>query len=92
MLGVEQYFPVVMVSAVPLQGRRNAPVLGAVISGYELDDILPAALKQTYLNQDREAAFYSKTSGVVGESFTDPASKKLVTTYFNSGTDFITKV
>ena len=70
-------------------GPESSPV-GALFGGYSIDDNYAKRIKEKYAkDKDEEVAFYSTEDGVVGSSFVDAKTKTLLSTYFNTGSDWI---
>jgi len=64
-------------------------MLGGLFANYLLDDEYARTFKQKYLANGSELIFYTKKDGVYGNSFTNPDTRKLIDSYFNSESDWI---
>lgn len=64
-------------------------MVGALFSNRLLDDHYAKQFKSKYLAPSTEIVFYSREFGVFGDSFTDIGIKKDVSSYFNSGSDWV---
>jgi hypothetical protein len=68
---------------------QDTTMIGALFANYLLDDTYTATFKNKYVSAGTEIVFYTKTYGVYGNSFTDPTTRKLVDSYFNTGSSWI---
>lgn len=64
-------------------------MVGALFANYLANDEYATRFRDTYLPRGAEVLFYTKNSGVYGDSFSDPETRKLIDSYFNSGSDWI---
>jgi hypothetical protein len=64
-------------------------MVGALFANYLMDDQYATRFAQAYLPKGTEVVFYTKDSGVYGDSFSDPKTRRLVNSYFNSGSEWI---
>lgn len=73
-------------------GRRitkDGKVIGALFANTLLDDEYAVHFRDTYLPQGSEVVFYTKKFGIYGDSFRDPETRKLIDSYFNTGSVWI---
>lgn len=87
-VGAGRSFPLTIIGAYPI--TRESAIEGAIFAGYWLNDDYAKSFRNKYLPQDAQVAFYSKTEGIVGDTFGN-REKNLIRKYFNSGTDFVQK-
>lgn len=89
-IGVGRSFPLIITAAQPLFAETNV-VTGAIYGGFLLNDGYAQRLHDKYLSTKPNVrlVIYSEEVGVVGTTFTDPDTKSLLSTNFNSGTDFV---
>jgi hypothetical protein len=64
-------------------------MVGGLFANYLLDDSYARTFKEKYLMSGSDLIFYTKKDGVYGNSFTNPDTRKLINSYFNSGSDWI---
>jgi hypothetical protein len=68
---------------------NGGKMIGALFSNYLTDDAYSKRFRDTYLPKGSEVAFYTKEFGIYGSSFEATSTKKLINSYFNSGSDWI---
>lgn len=68
---------------------RQGEMVGAVFANHLLDDAYAVRFKQAYLSPRAEVAFYTKESGIYGQSFSDAEIHTLVSSYFNEGSEWV---
>ncbi len=88
-IGVGRGYPLEIVGAYPI--KESGDIVGAVHSGFYLDDGYSLKFQEKYLKEDTQIAFYSREEGIVGNSFQDGSVKHLLAAYFNQGTNWILK-
>lgn len=71
--------------------NKNGEVIGSLFSGYSIDNEYTVKFKEQYLSKGTNLAFYTKEEGVTGTSFKNKETVKLVNTYFNIGSELISK-
>lgn len=71
----------------PLQ--YNGEMIGALFANYLTDDAYAQRFQTTYLPAGVRVVFYNKHAGVYGNGFTDEEIRSRVSSYFNSGSDWI---
>lgn len=87
MIGVGKNFPIIFASAYPI--IKDAKIEGAIHSGFLLDDEYTVKFKEKYFKNGFQIAFYSKQEGVIGDSFQNESIKKLISTAFNEGSEWL---
>lgn len=68
---------------------RDNSMIGALFANYLADDSYAVRFRDAYLPRGVEVVFYNKEGGVYGNSFSDPDTRKLISSYFNSGSRWI---
>lgn len=68
---------------------HQGKMIGALFANYLANDTYAIHFRDAYLPQGVEVLFYTKDFGVYGDSFSDPEIRKLIASYFNSGSDWI---
>ncbi len=68
---------------------QNNRTIGALFANYFMNDTYATRFRNTYLSPDAEVVFYTKNFGVYGESFSDPETRKVINSYFNSGSEWV---
>ncbi len=63
--------------------------IGALFASILMDDKYATRLRDTGFQKGVEISFYNKQFGIYGNSFSDKETRKLITSYFNSGSDWI---
>lgn len=71
--------------------KKNGEVIGSLFSGYSLDNEYAAEFKEQYLSKGTNLAFYTKEEGVIGTSFGNKETARLVNAYFNIGSELVSK-
>jgi hypothetical protein len=80
---VGRSWPLDMIASQPLV--ENGKVLQSIVPEHLLNDDYAARFKTQYLGQGEQITFLSQQEGVLGDSFADQQSKKLIADYFNVG-------
>lgn len=70
---------------------QDGKMIGALFASYLTDDDYAKRFQKTYLSNQAVVIFYNKTGGVYGNGFTDPEIRKTISSYFNSGSDWVQK-
>ncbi len=68
---------------------RNNQMIGALFASYLTDDEYASRFQDKYLPAGVKIVFYNNNGGVYGNGFSDPETRKLVKSYFNSGSEYI---
>lgn len=69
--------------------KKDGEMIGALFTNRLLDDSFAEYFRNTYLPPESEVLFYNKQYGIYGGSITDPEQRELVSSYFNSGSEWI---
>jgi hypothetical protein len=64
-------------------------MIGALFANYLTDDAYAVRFQDTYLPAGVKVVFYNKDAGVYGNGFSDTETRKLINSYFNSGSELI---
>lgn len=65
--------------------------IGGLSTNYLFDDTYLRRFRDEYLPASAEVVSYTAKYGMYGESFTDPATRSLITSYFTTGSEWIQK-
>jgi hypothetical protein len=68
---------------------HGGQMIGSLFANYLTDDDYAVKFRNKYLHSGVEVVFYNKKGGVYGDSFVDPEIRKLVDSYFNTGSDWL---
>lgn len=68
---------------------RDNHMIGALFASRLADDDYATIFRNNHLSKGVEVVFYNKNAGIYGNSFSDPSTRKLINSYFNSGSDWI---
>jgi hypothetical protein len=68
---------------------QNGEMVGGLFANYLADDAYAARFRDLYLPKGVQVVFYNKKAGVYGQSFSDPDTRRLISSYFNSGSEWI---
>jgi len=71
--------------------KKDGEIIGSLFSGYSLDNEYAVKFKEQYLSKGTNLAFYTKEEGVVGTSFKNKETVRLVDAYFNIGSELVSK-
>jgi hypothetical protein len=69
--------------------NKDGQLTGGLFASDLMDDSYAIRFKNTYLPPGSEVVFYTKDFGVYGDSFSDPQVRKLVNSYFSSGSQWV---
>ncbi len=64
-------------------------MIGGLFASSQMDDAYATHFRDTYLPLGTEVLFYNKQFGIYGDSFSNPETRKLINSYFNSGSEWI---
>lgn len=92
LFGVGRNFSIVLSATYPY--LENQKIEGALMAGYWLDNEYAEHLKTTYFTKrhilfPKEVVIYSLEDGVIGDTFTDEATKQLFHAYLNNSSTYI---
>lgn len=68
---------------------RDGRMIGALTANYLTDNAYAVRFRDAYLSRGVEVVFYNKNGGVFGNSFSDKEIRNLISSYFNSSSDWI---
>lgn len=68
---------------------KDGNMIGGLTANYLTDDAYAAEFSKKYLPKGSRLVFYNKNAGVYGNSFNDPERRKIVNSYFNSGSEWV---
>lgn len=68
---------------------NNNKIIGVLTANYLTDDEYALNFSKKYLQNNTQLVFYNKNAGVYGNSFTDPEIRKIINSYFNTGSDWL---
>jgi len=68
---------------------KDDSMIGALFATQLMNDSYAEHFRDTYLWPGVQVVFYSKQYGVYSDSFSDPTTRSLISSYFNSGSDWV---
>ncbi|MDO8495954.1 MAG: hypothetical protein Q7S43_00670 [bacterium] len=68
---------------------QNDRMIGALFASHLADDTYATNFRDAYLPNGVEVMFYNRDYGIYGGSISDSTTRKLINSYFNSGSEWI---
>lgn len=68
---------------------KDGHMIGGLTANYLTDDAYATEFSKKYLPKGSQVVFYNKNAGVYGNSFNDLERRKIVNSYFNSGSEWV---
>ncbi len=68
---------------------HKGQMIGSLFANHLADDAYAVKFKNKYLPSRAEVVFYNKQGGVYGDSFANSEIRKLINSYFNTGSDWL---